>query len=62
MAGSSSSLVKDKGAQTMVMKNQRCSSGKQLSPEQELRYFKAIVRSLMIDASKVLADIELLSH
>jgi hypothetical protein len=62
VAGSSSSLVKDRGAQTTVMKNQRRSSGKQLSPEQELRYFKAVVRSLMIDASKVLADIELLSH
>jgi hypothetical protein len=46
----------------MVMKNQGRSSGKQLPPEQELRHFKAVVRSLMIDASKVLANIELLSH
>lgn len=33
-----------------------------LPPEQELMHFKAIVRSVMIDASKVLANIELMSH
>lgn len=33
-----------------------------LPPEKELKYFKAVVRSLMNDASKVLANIELLSH
>jgi len=34
----------------------------ELTPEKELEYFKGVVRSLMYDASKVLAHIELLSH
>jgi len=32
------------------------------SPEEELKHFKAAVRSVMIAASKTLAHIELLSH
>lgn len=35
---------------------------KKLSPEQELKHFKAIVRSVMLDASKVLGYIELEAH
>jgi len=46
----------------MIMENPESSSAKRLPPEKELRHFKAVVRSLMIDASKVLANIELLSH
>lgn len=38
------------------------SRGKKLPPEEELRHFKNVVKSLMNDASKVLAEIELLSH
>lgn len=34
----------------------------ELTPEKELEYFKGVVRSLMSDASKVLAHIELPSH
>lgn len=34
----------------------------ELTPEKELEYFKGVIRSLMYDASKVLAHIELLSH
>ena len=34
----------------------------ELTPEKELEYFKGVVRSLMYDASKALAHIELLSH
>ncbi len=33
-----------------------------LPAEEELKYFKAVVESLMNDASKILAHIELLSH
>jgi hypothetical protein len=33
---------------------------KRLSPEKDLIHFKAVVRSVMIDASKVIANIELL--
>jgi hypothetical protein len=33
-----------------------------LSPEKELMHFKAVVRSVMLDASKVLANIELIVH
>jgi len=36
------------------------SRGKKLPPEEELRHFKNVVKSLMNDASKVLAEIELL--
>lgn len=46
----------------MTMENLGCSSDKRLPPEKELMHFKAIVRSVMIDASKVLANIELMSH
>ena len=34
----------------------------QISPEAELKHFKAVVRSIMIDASKTLGHIELLSQ
>ena len=34
----------------------------ELTPEKELEYFKGVIRSLMNEASKVLARIELLSH
>jgi hypothetical protein len=62
VAGSSSSLVKDSGVQTMIMKNPDPSSANRLTPEKELRHFKAVVKSIMSDASKVLVNIELLSH
>ena len=62
MVGSSSSLVKDAGAQTMIMENPEQPLNKRLTPEKELLHFKAVVRSVMIDAAKVLANIELLSH
>ena len=35
---------------------------KRLTPEEELEHFKAVIRNLMIDASKVLAYMELLSR
>ncbi len=38
------------------------SSTRNLSPEQELKHFKAVVRSIMMDASKVLGYIELEAH
>jgi hypothetical protein len=37
-------------------------SARKLSPEEELKHFKAVVRSVMIDASKVLGFIELEAH
>ena len=37
-------------------------SPRKLSPEEELKHFKAVVRSVMMDASKVLGHIELLVH
>ena len=37
-------------------------SARKLSPEEELKHFKAVVRSLMMDASKVLGFIELEAH
>lgn len=43
------------------MKNPDSSLPK-ITPEKELKHFKAIVRSIMIDAFKTLAPIELLSH
>jgi hypothetical protein len=62
VGGSSKSSVKDRVVQNMTVKNPESSSAKRLPPEKELEHFKAVVRSLMIDASKVLANIELLSH
>jgi hypothetical protein len=38
------------------------SSTRKLSPEEELKHFKAVVRSVMMDASKVLGFIELEAH
>ena len=35
---------------------------RKLSPEEELKHFKAVVRSVMMDASKTLANIELISE
>ena len=35
---------------------------RKLSPEEELKHFKAVVRSVMMDASKVLGFIELEAH
>ena len=35
------------------------SSPRKLPPEEELKHFKAVVRSVMMDASKVLGHIEL---
>ena len=46
----------------MIMENPDRPLDKRLPPEKELMHFKAVVRSVMIDASKVLANIELLSH
>jgi len=37
-------------------------SPRKLSPEDELKHFKAVVRSVMMDASKVLGYIELEVH
>jgi len=37
-------------------------SPRKLPPEEELKHFKAIVRSVMMDASKVLGYIELEAH
>lgn len=45
------------------MDNQKDSSkGKKVQPEEELKHFKAIVKSIMDDASKALAEIILLSN
>ena len=44
------------------MENLDGSSPRKLPPEEELKHFKAIVRSVMMDASKVLGHIELLVH
>ena len=60
--GLNTSLVKDADEQTLSMENPERPLDKQLPPEKELMYFKAVVRSVMIDASKVPANIELLSH
>ena len=38
------------------------SSLRKLPPDEELKHFKAVVRSVMMDASKVLGHIELLVH
>ena len=46
----------------MIMENPDRPLDKRLPPEKELMHFKGVVRSVMIDASKVLANIELLSH
>ena len=46
----------------MKKADESSSEGKKLPPEEELKHFKAVVKSLMNDASKVLAEIELLSH
>ena len=46
----------------MIMENPDRPLDKRLPPEKELMHFKAVVRSVMIDASKVLANIELFSH
>jgi hypothetical protein len=46
----------------MIIENLEYPSDKRLPPEKELMHFKAVVRSVMLDASKVLANIELLSH
>ena len=46
----------------MLMENPEHPVDKPLSPEEELKHFKAVVRSVMLDASKVLAHIELLVH
>jgi hypothetical protein len=63
VVGSSLSLVKkDIGEQNVIMENPENPLDKRLPPEKELMHFKAVVRSVMIDASKALAHIELLSH
>jgi len=46
----------------MLMENPERPLDKPLPPEKELMHFKAVVRSVMLDASKVLANIELLVH
>jgi len=46
----------------MIMENLERPLDNRLPPEKELVHFKAVVRSVMIDASKILANIELLSH
>ncbi|MFC1901475.1 hypothetical protein ACFLX3_00900 [Chloroflexota bacterium] len=54
--------MKDEGEQTLIMENPERPLDKQLPPEKELMHFKAVVRSIMIDASKVLGYIELEAH
>jgi len=44
------------------MENPERPLDKPLPPEKELMHFKTIVRSMMLDASNVLANIELLVH
>ena len=44
------------------MENPDSSPTRKLSPEEELKHFKVVVRSIMIDASKVLGYIELEVH
>jgi len=44
------------------MANPGFSLDNRLTPKEELIHFKAVVRSVVIDASEVLANIELLSH
>ena len=44
------------------MENPDSSPTRKLSPEEELKHFKAVVRSIMMDASKVLGYIELEVH
>ena len=46
----------------MIMENPERPLDKQLPPEKELMHFKAVVRSIMMDASKVLGYIELEAH
>jgi len=46
----------------MLMENPEYPLDKPSSPEKELMHFRAVVRSVMLDASKVLANIELLVH
>ena len=41
----------------MLMENPEHPLNKPLLPEKELIHFKAVVRSVMLDASKVLANI-----
>jgi len=54
--------MKDAGEQTLIMENPERPLDKQLPPEKELMHFKAVVRSIMMDASKVLGYIELEAH
>ena len=44
------------------MRDSNSSLPERLPPEEELKHFKAVVRSIMIKASEVLGYIELLSH
>jgi hypothetical protein len=37
-------------------------TGKKLTPEEELKHFKNVVKSLMEESSKALANIDLFSH
>jgi len=44
------------------MEKQDGSSPRKLPPEEELKHLKAVERSVMVDASKVLGHIELFVH
>lgn len=44
----------------MKKQDEPSSEGKKPPPKEELKHFKSVVKSLMNDASKVLAEIELL--
>jgi len=46
----------------MKRSDEPSSRGKKLPPEEELRHFKNVVKSLTNDVSKVITEIELLSH
>ncbi|MFC1899675.1 hypothetical protein ACFLXP_05045 [Chloroflexota bacterium] len=44
------------------MEKQDGSSSRKFPPEEELKHLKVVVRSVMMDASRVLGHIELLVH
>jgi hypothetical protein len=43
---------------SVILENPDSSPTRKLSPEEELKHFKAVVRSIMMDTSKVLGYIE----
>lgn len=54
----------DKEIYTIYIKKSEdaLATGKKLTPEEELKHFKNVVKSLMKESSKALVNIELFSH